>query len=955
MKKGQITVFIIAGVVMLFAAGILLLVYGQRAKMLDTETSTAAIQQSMSSPILNYVDECLQTIAIDGFNKIGEHGGYIDIDDPSISGNIFTINNDVTEGDVLLLDEQKIAYWWYMNSNNRCTDCTLDTLMPSLSEIERQMNKYIERELGNCLGRFKQFESAGYQINEGEIDADTVIGKDDVTIVVSLPLQITRGGHTFSVPNEFVLNLDLKFREIYELAVKVTVHEINEQFLEDLILHLIGLYSYRLDSSLIPPIAWADNEMSIVTWTAEDTKQKMIEYVLPTLLFLQVKNTRDAVHITDAATSLEQGMYDIMFLDIDSVDYPNLAVNFLYDSQWPIFFSISPSRGGILEPSVHRQEYFFGLVPPSQTNTYEFFYDLAVPILVSIRDNTSLRAAGKRGYTFMFALEPNLRDNKDLQDWSQGSGTYGAVEYSGSTYDYNDVDALNFDCDPSDPVYSCLANGTDYQDEVQCNNECYGLDCPIKYTKWTCPDDGIVFDSEIQCKLNCSTQSTSPRSDEPIETGYCDMAMRISGDIKIQIRDKKTNAPIEGVSISYECGNFDQCPIGSTNTSGTFMSKFPICIGEGYLVFEKEGYAKVIEDGVSIEPEIGQDFYIELDPFRQAELEVYYINVSNLFYMKQFLKPNSGTSIFDDLYKTRTECYPSPLNPILTICKVVEEGILHNILVAVNKSTSKNTSAPIAINLTRAEADVLMDRIRYAQSRINSVRNYLNNMEYRYQLDESKVVQATLTTDDAVTIGYDILHNESYRAQLIGTRFQGSYGINTDEDARLAEYQAKLHSDVTNIKYLQGPQMSDPDIINWYRENAHIISEKEEVKISFLRVKEEQYDPDFSRPNIKVNVTSVDDFDLIPGDYKIYATFIDNGGLVVEGTDHTPAMLGGVELKEQSQYFQISEADLDSGKKIRIYVLKVDDPKTAEDMAEIGKVGEYSTDYSSFLTPEFTN
>ncbi|MBU1704839.1 MAG: hypothetical protein KJ922_05725, partial [Nanoarchaeota archaeon] len=82
-KKGQITIFIIVGIILLLGAVAFFTIRSQVTKKVqETEVETAIWANS----IKNYITDCLTETSIAGFQQIGWHGGFIDMHDPSITG-----------------------------------------------------------------------------------------------------------------------------------------------------------------------------------------------------------------------------------------------------------------------------------------------------------------------------------------------------------------------------------------------------------------------------------------------------------------------------------------------------------------------------------------------------------------------------------------------------------------------------------------------------------------------------------------------------------------------------------------------------------------------------------------------------------------------------------------------------------------------------------------------------
>ena len=425
-RKAQVIVFAILGVLLIAALAITISYYNARIKEQQIKAGEALEVPLWAQPVKDYVNNCIKLKSIEAFKKLGQHGGYINPDDRELSQVSFSFNKkDPTNSDaVYLADNNPVVYWWYLRSDNLCSECLVSSLMPSINLIQRQVNTYLNRELKNCIEGFSSFKEAGFEITEGNIETEATVNKDDVTVNVKYPLTIRQDESEFKIPN-FKINLDLDFQHVYDIAVLTMIEEINNLTLEDISTGLLSIYSATPDAKKIPPISWIDSKKSFVTWAKDKVESRIKNDILsPNINIMQVDRTKDAKPI-QASGNIAKGFYKTLFLQYLPFDYPTFTVNFFYDPSWKIFFDITPRQGSTLEPRVVRQNFPQNFAPSEQTNYYEFFYDLSFPIIVIVRDEASLLQEGGNGYTFMFALESNIRDNKDLHEWNQGRGTLG--------------------------------------------------------------------------------------------------------------------------------------------------------------------------------------------------------------------------------------------------------------------------------------------------------------------------------------------------------------------------------------------------------------------------------------------------------------------------------------------------------------------------------------------------
>ena len=579
-KRGQltgVTIFIIIGILLLITAGIITYLRLRLEKIAPEEEIAAEEIAEWAAPIKLYVEECIQEKGVEGLKKIGEHGGYIDMSDSYLSNKTFYLDQyKPYDSDAVSLSTSAlmpVAYWWHLNREG-----TLTSEAPLLEEIESQLDSYIIREIDSCLKDFSPFRKQGFGFEKGDINPNTKIATENVVFNVNYPLTLTKGDAKATI-TRFRAEADIDFDDIYDLAGSIALIQIGLENLDYVLLHLISSYGVAPpQTSMIPPIAWVDNEATTVTWSKNMVEQKFKDEILPLTSLIQIAGTKDAVNLGDD--------YRIFNFDVLPVSFPELSTNFIYLG-WPIQFDLTPSDGDILRPSIVKTSYPFDLAPPFQTNTYEFFYDITYPVVVRIVDDNALIKSGEKGYSFMFALEVNLRDNKRMSEWFTGNGTIGP---------WNARENIQLEIRAgADPVY------TNYN-----------------------PVTGINTTYDLS-----NIGSTSARS------LFCDYNAKASNNITFVVKNG-TN-PLDGASVSYGCGDYSTCYLGVTNAGGKLVERLPVCTG-GYLLFEREGFmSKAIQFSV---PTAVNSVDEKLEPFRykNVKLKKYEMATMNML-------PSSSASI----------------------------------------------------------------------------------------------------------------------------------------------------------------------------------------------------------------------------------------------------------------------------------------------------------------------
>ena len=159
-KRGQVTLFIILGLIIL--VGIVLLIYFKASAFkkwplkLITEDAPNELK-----PLQTFVTECLEQVSREAIVKIGLGGGYLEPTNSEYTPYYFQVNqNNPTESDILVINQNnKVPYWYYMNTPNSCYNCMVtEKNIPTFEDMQRQISVYVEKNIDSCLNDFKAFE-----------------------------------------------------------------------------------------------------------------------------------------------------------------------------------------------------------------------------------------------------------------------------------------------------------------------------------------------------------------------------------------------------------------------------------------------------------------------------------------------------------------------------------------------------------------------------------------------------------------------------------------------------------------------------------------------------------------------------------------------------------------------------------------------------------------------------
>jgi hypothetical protein len=216
-KRGQVTVFIIVGVLILavFVSFFLLRenYITEELKVEDTEVNTASVKI--------FVDDCLSKVSKEALVFTSLQGGYFNLQD-NYSDQVFV----------------KVPYYFDLGQEN----------FPEKEFIEKEMADYVLDKLPDCINNFESFSNHGYLIEQGEKTVNVSLGKNSM-FDLNYPLYVSK--RESPINNEIVGNLindnygedlvkelnnfnhktNLNFEKVYNLIKETVIkHQLNPDY-----------------------------------------------------------------------------------------------------------------------------------------------------------------------------------------------------------------------------------------------------------------------------------------------------------------------------------------------------------------------------------------------------------------------------------------------------------------------------------------------------------------------------------------------------------------------------------------------------------------------------------------------------------------------------------------------------------------------------------------------------
>ena len=199
-KKGQITIFIIIGIVLLVAVGFLFYYQTQIVERGD-------IQRIFSfgldvTPIEQYVQSCLKTVSLDAIENISEQGGYYNLD------NVLSTDSSL----------YSTAYYFYEDR----------VLIPNKKKVEEEIENYINEHILFCISDFDAFREQGFNISFGYTENSVTLNPNEVIISMNMPVEITKQDQKKELKRFYVNLNDVRLGSMLETASTL----INNQLLD---------------------------------------------------------------------------------------------------------------------------------------------------------------------------------------------------------------------------------------------------------------------------------------------------------------------------------------------------------------------------------------------------------------------------------------------------------------------------------------------------------------------------------------------------------------------------------------------------------------------------------------------------------------------------------------------------------------------------------------------------
>lgn len=543
MRRGQITIFIILGLVVLLAVGIVIYFTSTQVSFRQ-----GVLVSREAQPVYDFVATCAAQTAQEAIVLQGLQGGFLRLP-PDIAR---------TPASYVPMDDQNFIRvpLWFFEGESR---------IPSLQLMEADIKAYVDENIETCIDDFSAFEEQYEVIAQSAPSSSVTIADEEVTIRLDYAVQIQRPDRTVDVP-EIVAQSRVNLKGAHDLAVRVIERENRESWFENLTIDLMTM-------NPAIPFDGLEFDCSPKEWrltTIQAEVQEMMRFNLPAV---RIENTNYApfaerereyrrvsnVRLEDmfqgripSNTPDDVFEHNRMLYDV-GLPKTDVSAAFIYDPAWGLDINGQPNRNGVMSSKISKgaSQYLSFLC----TNVYHFTYDVIYPVVLIVRDENAFLG---QGFTFQMAFPVIIDDNEGARK------TFGFREFRGFEQ------ATGFCDDLGDEVFTIVASGLEpgigvvELSDVLIQHECITNLCNLGETA---ADSGF-YRLRTRVPAGCSNPSIVARKD-----GYLPARGFLTGDELDLVMPRLREMKVQFVKHPYD------------SETGTFLSPRSLGPNENVTLF----------------------------------------------------------------------------------------------------------------------------------------------------------------------------------------------------------------------------------------------------------------------------------------------------------------------------------------------------------------------------------
>jgi len=236
-KKSQISAFIIIGIVILIAGGILIYVKNSSVKSKEIEPTAIIEVPVEKNAIAAYIQDCIIKESTGLIEELGRQGGTLNRSIYSFTtypGIGYIESAPYIDAVTHLNSTDLQPYYFKINYTYFCEYNEFKGCVNSLivrKRMQDELNSKIKEGLNDCI-HLEQFRNKGYTVIEGSKNVQTTIASEEVQIQLNYPIKISKNDFVIEI-KEYQASIKSDLGELYDLAVNITNNEISQGYFDE--------------------------------------------------------------------------------------------------------------------------------------------------------------------------------------------------------------------------------------------------------------------------------------------------------------------------------------------------------------------------------------------------------------------------------------------------------------------------------------------------------------------------------------------------------------------------------------------------------------------------------------------------------------------------------------------------------------------------------------------------
>lgn len=367
-KRGQVTLFIIIGLVLLLALFLLVTLRKETLGITPDEILPVG-----KGKIEQFISKCIEDAGEEALFRLGQQAGYVTVPDE--------ISNDASRH-LRTSNVMVIPYWAYGEF----------TAIPSIQRIKEEIDTHIEAAVPECLLASPAFREKYDLLEKSPLEADTEIGDTKVLFNAHWEIEVRdKEGKVVADLLDHQGSSPVKLQRVYETSQRIVEEEMRTLKLEDITQDLIALEHPQL------PVAGMELGCSRKIWRVDEAKETLQNMLRVNVRKLQIQGAEVIAYPEEFPYYQNHYVWDVGEKSLP----PEVRAVFHYDNNFPFLFQVTPAAGNVMSSSSLRGQ---GLVSLFCLQQWKFTYDVVYPVAVRVTDDTT-------GYTFTTAFTVHLLRN----------------------------------------------------------------------------------------------------------------------------------------------------------------------------------------------------------------------------------------------------------------------------------------------------------------------------------------------------------------------------------------------------------------------------------------------------------------------------------------------------------------------------------------------------------------